>query len=209
MQLHRPPDRLGRPPNCRWIMLRPPDPPPKRAFGNPSFPKFSNDLRAYDCSLSTGSAVMNATQMELPVGSCRRVVAMTLIYDSGDRNVSGKLHKSHFLPINYFWPKPLRTMQLDRPPDRLGRPPNCRWIMRRPPDPPPKKVSDSVSSSKASNDLSIHGRSQSSRSIVINRIQMKMPVPSCQRFGGMKHIYDSSGTCATSKNQQSHFLPIN
>ena len=35
-------------------------------------------------------------------------------------------------------------MRIDRPPDRLGRPPNYRWIMRDPPDPPPKKVFDRI-----------------------------------------------------------------
>ena len=114
-----------------------------------------------------------------------------------------------FLPINYFWPKPLTTMQIDRPPDRLGRPPNCRWITRRPPDPPPRRGFGYESFSNFSNEFRMNDRSQSSRSVVTNRIQMKMPVPSCQRFGEMKHIYNPGGTCATSKKQQSHFLPIN
>ena len=100
-------------------------------------------------------------------------------------------------------------MRIDRPPDRLGRPPNYRWIMRRPPDPPPKKVFDRVSFSNASNDLSIYARSQSSRSIVINRIQIELRVPSCQRIGAVKHIYDPGDTSATTKKHRAHFLPIN
>ena len=102
MQLHRQPDRLGRPPNCRWIIRRPPDPPPKEVFDRASFSNVSNDFRLYGRSQSSRSIVINRIQMKIPVDTSRRVGAMTHIYDSGDRSVSGKLHKFHFLPLNYF-----------------------------------------------------------------------------------------------------------
>ena len=134
MRLDRPPDRFGRPPNCRWIMCRPPDPPPKKVFDHVSSSKASNDFRVYDCSESSRSIVINRTQIEMPVASCRRIGVVKHIYDPGGTCATSKKQQSHFLPINYFWPKPLTTMRIDRPPDRLGRPPNCRWITLKFPD---------------------------------------------------------------------------
>ena len=100
-------------------------------------------------------------------------------------------------------------MRIDRPPDQLGRPPNCRWITRRPPDPPPRRGFGYESFSIFSNEFRMDDRSQSLGSIAINRTQEEMLVASCRRIGVVKHVYDPGGMCVTSKKQQSHFLPIN
>ena len=47
MRIHKPPDRLGRPPNCRWILGQPPDPPPKLFY-------FSNIIQTAFWHVSSG-----------------------------------------------------------------------------------------------------------------------------------------------------------
>ena len=118
MRKYKPPNRLGRPPNCRWFSGYPPEPP---------------DLWYLTTFTDSSSSPNNFGRNNFYTN---RTKSLVLCYSV----LSEKVFKqqTHLFPIpnspRLFWLNPIYIMRKYKPPNRLGLPPNCRWISMRPRD---------------------------------------------------------------------------